>query len=63
MVREEKEIIVREQIFSPEKARKMGVEEGPKFGELASGKSIEMGNGILMPEEVQEEKIRVYKVR
>ena len=62
VVREEKEIIVREQIFSPEKARKMGVEEGPKFGELASGKSVGMGNWILMPEEVQEEKIRVYKL-
>lgn len=57
-----REIRIREQIFSPDKARRMGVEEGPKFGELASGKSIEIGDRILMPDEVQEEKIRIYKL-
>ena len=56
------EIFVEELIFSPEKARMLGVEEGPKFGELASGESVEVKGKILNPEEVQEIKNKRYKL-
>ena len=56
------EIFVEELVFSPEKARILGVEEGPKFGELASGKSVEVKGKMLDPEEVQEVKNKRYKL-
>ena len=40
----------------------LGVEEGPKFGELASGESVEVKGKILNPEEVQEIKNKRYKL-
>ena len=56
------EIFVEELVFSPEKARILGVEEGPKFGELASGESVEVKGKMLNPKEVQEVKNKRYNL-
>jgi len=56
------EIFVEELVFSPERARILGVEEGPKFGELASGESVEVKGKMLNPKEVQEVKNKRYNL-
>ncbi len=62
VIREGGQIVVKKLGFSPAKAEEWGIEPGPKFGELASGNPIEIGDKILMPIEVQEEEVKIYSI-
>jgi len=46
--------------FDPEKARKLGVPQGPAFGRLASGETVEVGGREIPPEAVESETERRF---
>ena len=46
-------VIAREQVFDPEKARTLGVPEGPKFGKLSNGQAVDVGGRRIPPEKVR----------
>ena len=54
------ELLARETAFDPDLARTAGIPEGPKFGKLASGESVEIGGEEIDPERFQRERIRRY---
>jgi len=45
--------VARETRFDPEKAKTLGVPEGPAFGRLANGETVEVGGRTIPPEKVQ----------
>jgi D-aminoacyl-tRNA deacylase len=51
-------VLVRETAFDPEKARTLGVPEGPAFGRLADGQPVEVDGNSIPPEAVREERER-----
>ncbi len=57
------EIVAREMGFDPEKARKLGVPEGPAFGKLSSGVAVEVNGTTIPPEEVQTERTHTFPVK
>ncbi len=56
------EIMVTKKVFSPEKANRLGVSEGPKFGDLSRGNKIEVDGKTISPEQVHKEKIEKFKI-
>ncbi len=50
-------VVAREQGFDPEKAHTLGVPEGPKFGRLAVGQSVEVDGEQIAPADVQSERV------
>ncbi|MCJ0618700.1 hypothetical protein JZX76_03940 [Haloarcula hispanica] len=54
------ELVARETAFDPDLARTAGIPEGPKFGKLASGQSVEIDGEEIDPERFQRERIRRY---
>ncbi|MGZ0748215.1 D-aminoacyl-tRNA deacylase [Haloparvum sp. AD34] len=48
-------VVAREEAFDPSLAAKWGVPEGPKFGRLASGESVELDRKTVDPEDVRRE--------
>ncbi|MEF8908131.1 MAG: D-aminoacyl-tRNA deacylase [Haloarculaceae archaeon] len=55
-------IIARETAFDPEKARTLGVPEGPKFGKLADGKGVEVDGERIPPEAVRTEREVAFSI-
>ncbi|MFC7021312.1 MULTISPECIES: D-aminoacyl-tRNA deacylase [Haloarcula] len=53
-------LVARETTFDPELARTAGVPEGPKFGQLAAGQSVEVDGEEIGPERFQRERIRRF---
>ena len=47
-------VVARDQQFKPEKAATLGVGEGPAFGALAAGESVEVDGRTIDPEVVHE---------
>ncbi|WP_423751219.1 D-aminoacyl-tRNA deacylase [Salinirarus marinus] len=56
------ELVVRQVGFDPEKARKLGVDEGPAFGRLAAGEAVEVGGERIPPEAVRSERVSRFPV-
>lgn len=52
------EVVVRTHEFDPEKAATLGVPEGPKFGQLASGRAVEVDGRTIEPAAVLTERVR-----
>jgi D-aminoacyl-tRNA deacylase len=51
-------VVLEERAFSPERARELGVEEGPAFGRLADGQPVEVDGRTVDPEQVHERRRR-----
>ena len=60
--REEGAIVAHESAFDPERARTLGVEEGPAFGRLAAGQAVEIGGREIPPEAVHVERERRFPI-
>jgi D-aminoacyl-tRNA deacylase len=56
------EVVARERAFSAEKARTLGVPEGPKFGKLSSGQAVEVDGETIPPRAVSEERERRFRL-
>ncbi|MFC7132053.1 MULTISPECIES: D-aminoacyl-tRNA deacylase [Salinibaculum] len=54
------EVIARTQAFSPEKARTLGIPEGPAFGKLSNGQPVEVDGETIPPGAVSEERERRF---
>jgi len=54
-VREEA-VVAERTAFDPEKARALGISEGPAFGKLSAGEAVEVGGRTIPPEAVHEER-------
>nr|WP_264474974.1 D-aminoacyl-tRNA deacylase [Salinirubrum litoreum] len=57
------EVVARRSTFDPEKAKTLGISEGPAFGRLASGQAVEVGGRTIRPETVESEEVRQFSVR
>jgi len=60
--REGGEVVAETAAFDPEKAKTLGVPEGPKFGRLASGETVEVDGRTIPPEQVRTEQRRTFPV-
>jgi len=60
--RTEGTVRAREVDFDPDRARTLGVPEGPKFGRLAAGDPVEVDGEEIPPEAVREERERRFPV-
>ncbi|MBX0321658.1 hypothetical protein EGH21_01310 [Halomicroarcula sp. F13] len=58
--REDGALVAREERFDPDLARTAGVPEGPKFGKLSAGQSVEVDGEEIGPERFQRERIRRF---
>lgn len=58
--RTEDAIVVHERAFDPERAAKLGVPEGPAFGALASGESVDVDERTVHPSDVTVERTERY---
>lgn len=60
---EDDRIVATKQAFDPERAKTLGVPEGPAFGKLAAGQAVEVDGETIPPEVVQSEKRREFSIR
>ncbi|GAA0244352.1 D-aminoacyl-tRNA deacylase [Haladaptatus pallidirubidus] len=56
------EVVAREIAFDPEKARKLGVSEGPEFGKLSAGTAVTVAGETIPPEAVRTERTHRFSV-
>ncbi|MDS0258117.1 hypothetical protein NDI56_01695 [Haloarcula sp. S1CR25-12] len=54
------ELRAREERFDPDLADTLGIPEGPKYGKLSAGQSVEVNGREIEPETVQSERIRRF---
>jgi D-aminoacyl-tRNA deacylase len=59
---DEDAVVAREEAFDPEKARKLGVPEGPKMGMLSSGESVEVDDEVIPPSAVLSQRKEQFRV-
>jgi D-aminoacyl-tRNA deacylase len=55
-------VLARVQAFDPEKARSLGVPDGPKFGRLADGDSVRVKGETIEPDQVRSERVDRFTV-
>ena len=58
--RDENEIVANETAFSPALARKLNVPEGPAFGRLANGQTVEIDGTLVSPSDVREQRTHMF---
>jgi len=54
--------VAREVAFDPERARTLGIPEGPAFGKLSNGQPVEVDGKTIPPDAVQEERERRFSL-
>jgi len=54
--------IAREQVFDPERAKTLGIPEGPAFGKLADGQTVEVNGETIPPEVVETEREQQFSL-
>jgi D-aminoacyl-tRNA deacylase len=59
---ESPEVVARRSAFDPEKAKTLGVSEGPAFGKLASGQAVEVNGKTIQPKTVTSEETRRFSI-
>ena len=60
VTRDGDELIARRRTLDPDRARAVGVPEGPKFGRLSAGESVEVDGRTIDPEDVRTEENRRF---
>lgn len=55
-------VVARELQFDPDKARTLDIPEGPAFGRLADGESVEVNGRTITPETVQTEAVEEFSL-
>jgi D-aminoacyl-tRNA deacylase len=58
----DEELVARETVFDPDLAATLGVPEGPKFGRLARGESVDVGGRTVPPDAVTERRERCFSL-
>lgn len=56
-------VVLKRNVFDAEKARELGVEEGPAFGRLSSGEAVEVDGRTVKPEDVRRSERRRFSLR
>ena len=62
VAREDDAVVARETAFDPEKARTLGIQEGPAFGKLSAGESVTVEGREIDPEAVRIERVHRFSV-
>lgn len=62
VTREGDELVATETAFNPERAATLGVPEGPKFGRLAAGETVEVDGRVIPPSAVRTERERRFNI-
>jgi D-aminoacyl-tRNA deacylase len=55
-------VVARRLAFDPERARTLGVPEGPAFGRLADGEAVEVRGELIPPEQVSRERVDEFEI-
>jgi len=55
-------VVAHERAFSPERARALGIEEGPAFGRLSNDQEVERNGETIPPDAVHEERKRRFPI-
>lgn len=55
-------VVARKSTFDPERARDLGVPEGPAFGRLADGDSVDVKGETIHPDQVRTERVHRFPV-
>ncbi|MFP4188371.1 MAG: D-aminoacyl-tRNA deacylase [Halobacteriales archaeon] len=57
---DDRRVVVEREVFDADAARELGVEEGPDFGRLSAGETVETDDGKVRPQDVHETEHHVF---